>query len=128
MAANPYFAMGPVRTITIASGQTGVNNAGADFDNGYAFFQVTIEDAAGIPSSTTIRALAGFTHVDSLASVRESNDPGTQWSKNLPTSGKHTFRFDHAFGAQRLSFILSAAATANVVLTIRPFDRIQPGH
>jgi len=116
------FGRSNLRTATIASGGTGSN--AIDFGRGHAVYVVKIEDCAGFTDAATLRALVGFEEGVALADLYEANDPATIWSKDTPTSGTCAFVLTHAFGAQFLQFVASAAASQAISIKVWGFDPV----
>jgi hypothetical protein len=112
------------QSFTIPDGADGSAVDAVDLGRNYAFIIVKCEDAGGIPATTGVTAKVGYGDSDTLCDLYEQDDPSTQWSKSaLPTTGTLAFLMNHAFGAQRIQFVLSQNASgADVVFKVYGLD------
>ena len=108
---------------TITVGLTGSGSPEVDLGANFMVLGVICENCQFIPQSTALSAQIAFDPNGALCNLYEQDDPGTIWSQgDLPTTGTLAFILTHAFGARKIRFVLSNAATGgSVVLKIFGF-------
>jgi hypothetical protein len=95
-----------------------------DMGRNYAFFVIYCASMTGVGTAGKLTASASIFSGTALATIYEANDPATQWSKTLPTTGSMYFRLDHAWGARFLKLTMTVAADADLTFYIVGFDPV----
>lgn len=108
-------------TFTIPNGETGANVDPVNLLRNYAFLVVVCEDAGGVASGT-LGAQVAYDDSGAMCDLYQQDGAAIWASGTLPTSGSFAFVLVHAFGAQRIRFVLSAAADDDLVLKVYGFD------
>jgi len=112
------FGRSDAKTVTIPTGNNGGNLGVLDLERNYVYIIIKCADLAGIPASTALTLTVAYDRDDALCTLYERDDPETQWSKTLPTSGSMAFALVHALAVQRLKIGLSKDTTAPVTFTV----------
>lgn len=110
---------------TIPSGTNGDSVFRLDLLRPYSFVVVRVEDCAGFNNSgSTISALVALDDLPEqvMATLKETNDPSTTWSKSVPLTGAMQFALTHCFGSRYIKFTTSANTDANVNFHIWGYD------
>lgn len=128
MTRQPGSKMGLGRSdsqlFTIPSGANGSAVTPLDFGRGHTSYIIKCADASKIPATTTLSVKVSYDDADAEVDLFVQNGGTAKFATpNLPTSGTFGFQLLHAYGAQKLRFILSNNATGgNVVLEVMGFE------
>jgi hypothetical protein len=121
LTASSGYARSDAATFVIPNTATGSAVAAIDLGRNYGFIVVKCADATGVASGT-LSAEVGYDDSDTLCTLY-TEDMAAKWaSMTLPTTGSFSFVLRAALGIQRIRFILSAAADADLTLTVYGFD------
>lgn len=115
------FGLSDVKSFVIPSGTSGSAVAPLDMGRPYFAYLVYCENTTGIAAATNITCEVATIPGQTMCSLYELNDPGTEWSKGAIEDGSsETFAFTltHTFGARYLRFVLSNNTTENVTIKV----------
>ncbi len=115
------FGRSDAKSVTIPTGNNGGNLEALNLGRNYAYLVIKCSNLTGIQASTSLTAQVAYDDSDALCTLYERDDPATQWSKTLPTSGSAAFCLVHALGAQKIKLGLSKNTTAAVTFTVYGF-------
>jgi len=117
-----FFATDAIEQV-IVDGETGAGNDPIDLGANFKVIGVVCEDCQFIQQATDLSAQVAFDPNGALSDLYEQDDPSTEWSQGaIPTAGAMAFILTHAFGARKIRFVLSLAASGgSVVLRIFGF-------
>ena len=109
-----------IHTFTIPNGNTGANIGNLNLGRNYAYIIVRCDDCQYIAQATTLGITTAMDENQQMNSVYElANNTLTLMAPALPNTGSMRFLLTPAFGAQYISFTLSANASGgNVVFTV----------
>ena len=113
-------------TFSIANTKTGSLLDPVNLGRPYKTLLIECYDCDNIAAATNLTAEVGVDSGSTMGLLYEQDDPSTLWSKGaLPTTAvTMAFALTHAFGMQRIRFILTNAASGGtVVLKITGIDQ-----